>query len=224
MPSADALTAAIRTALDRTRRLLAGIGASSEFAAESHDQISALGFQRRADQLGTAVNRLDECRAQALAIAELLEAALAAAETARAGGGGGKPPGSPPLTAPPPAPSDFGSTGYPGGKAHRISWSDLHHVVNGDADNPEKGGHASGTGRPGKTEFPAGWSDEDISAALASAADRPSKVNPDLTGRNFIAEGTHRGVTVQAVVRPDGSIEAGWPVRGPGVKRNPRRR
>jgi hypothetical protein len=97
-------------------------------------------------------------------------------------------------------------------------------VVNGDDDNPEKGGHAFGTGRPGKTEFPEGWDDQDISEALAAVADRPSKVSPDLTGRNFITEGIHRGVTVQAVVRPDGSVEAGWPVKGPGVRRNPRRR
>jgi hypothetical protein len=97
-------------------------------------------------------------------------------------------------------------------------------VVNGDDDNPEKGGHAFGTGRPGKAEFPEGWDDQDISEALAAVADRPSKVSPDLTGRNFIAEGIHRGVTVQAVVRPDGSVEAGWPVKGPGVRRNPRRR
>ncbi|SDD14292.1 EndoU domain-containing protein [Glycomyces harbinensis] len=124
----------------------------------------------------------------------------------------------------PPEPPSFGSSGYPVGRPHRIGWSDLHHVVNGDDDNPEKGGHAFGTGRPGKSEFPEGWDDEDISEALAAVAERPSKVNPDLTGRNFIAEGIHRGVTVQAVVRPDGSIEAGWPVKGPGVKRNPRRR
>lgn len=227
MPSVDDLANAIRAAIDRNRDLLAGLGASREQATEFRDELGSLGFEARAARAAAVEDRLEETQVAAAQIAAKLESALAATEAARtgtAGGKGGTGGGAPPKptpSAPPPGPPDFGSIGYPISKPHRISWSDLYHVVNGDDNDIGKGGHAFGTGRPGKTEFPEGWDDGHIGEALAAVATRPSKVKADEFEANFIAEGIHRGITVKAVVRPDGSIEAGWPVKGPGVKRNP---
>ncbi|WP_425498874.1 EndoU domain-containing protein [Natronoglycomyces albus] len=78
-----------------------------------------------------------------------------------------------------------------------------------------------GTGRPGKTEFPASWDEEDIAQALRAVATSPAVTHERPRG-NWFADGQHRGVTIRAVVRSNGSIEAGWPLEGPGVKRNPR--
>lgn len=110
---------------------------------------------------------------------------------------------------------------YPLNSPHGISWSDLLHVCNGDPNKPDKpGGHLFGTGTPGKTEFPEGWEMDDIGPALSSVASNPNRAWMTSSG-NYFAEGVHNGVTIIAVVRPDGSIEAGWPVSGPGVETNP---
>jgi hypothetical protein len=105
VPSVDTLASAIRAALDQTRHLIAAIAASSESAAECRDQVTMLGVARSADQLGTTVDRIEEGQAQAQAMAERLEAALAAVEAARTGakGGGGR--GMPPTSRTPDAPS-----------------------------------------------------------------------------------------------------------------------
>ena len=110
--------------------------------------------------------------------------------------------------------------GYPYNRPHPISWSDLHHVCHGDPDDEEKGGHLHGTGRPDKTEFPPSWDDELVAKALTKVATHPAELD-ERGNSNWFATGTHDGVTVTAVVRPDGSIAAGWPDSGPGVRRNP---
>ncbi len=132
---------------------------------------------------------------------------------------GGPPPAGPGPTAPANPPTPPG-TGYPHHLPHPMSWSDLHHVCHGDPDSPDKGGHLHGTGRPGKTEFPAGWDDQRIRAALSSAATHPDSTVLRPNGV-WYATAVHDGVTVIAVVRPDGGISAGWPRSGPGVHRNP---
>jgi hypothetical protein len=112
------------------------------------------------------------------------------------------------------------SSGYPFNRPHPISWSDLHHICHGDPNDEGKGGHLHGTGRPGKTEFPPDWDDVKVSEALTSVASRPEFFD-ERANEVWFATGTHDGVTVTAVVRPDGSVAAGWPERGPGVHRNP---
>jgi EndoU nuclease-like protein len=94
------------------------------------------------------------------------------------------------------------------------------HILDGDAYG---GGHRHGTGRPGKTEFPASWSDEKILNSLLDVASRPDQP-PEHQKRKdrWLAQGTREDVEIVAVVTGDGDLWSGWPKGGPGVVRNPR--
>jgi hypothetical protein len=175
--------------------------------------------------MGVAVDRIEEGQAQAKAMVDRLEAALAAVEAAKAGaaGGSGGSGGGNGGSSPGPLPIDAarrGAPGYPHNRPHPISWSDRIHICYGDEDDETKGGHLAGIGRPGKTEFPPDWDEEAVVEALVAVATRPEVAYLQSSGK-WVVRGLHEGVTVDAVVRPDGSIEAGWPVSGPGVRRNP---
>jgi hypothetical protein len=222
LPSIDTLIAALRTNLDQVRDLITGIAASREQATDVRDQVGALGIQNSAAQAATTVDKLEEGQAQAAALSDKLEAALAAAEAARAGAGG-KSRGGSGGDAPTTAPRSQGTRGYPQNLAHPTSWSDLFHICHGDENNMQKGGHLAGTGRPGKTEFPPDWDVDDVLEALVAVATHPEKADRHNSG-NWAAKGVHRGVRLCVMVRPDGSIEAGWPESGPGVRTNPKPR
>ena len=94
------------------------------------------------------------------------------------------------------------------------------HILDGDSHG---GGHRHGTGRPGKTEFPANWSDEKITDALVDVARRPDQQPKHQESKNnWVARGTREDVEVVAVIADDGRIWSGWPkAGGPGVVKNP---
>jgi hypothetical protein len=106
--------------------------------------------------------------------------------------------------------------------AIRITPERIVHVLEGDKTG---GGHRSGTGKPGKTEFPAGWNDEKIIDSALDVARKPDKP-PVRQDRNdtWLCSGTRANVEVSVVVARSGEIVSGWPEEGgPGVVRNPRR-
>ncbi|MGV6847478.1 MAG: EndoU domain-containing protein [Marinibacterium sp.] len=91
------------------------------------------------------------------------------------------------------------------------------HILHGEGRG---GGHRYGTGIPGKTEFPANWSDDDILEAIRQVAgtgtvDRPAHRDGDL-----VIVGEVNGVTIEVVVQPNGEVRTGYPLSGPGVRRN----
>ncbi|WP_280471080.1 DUF2332 family protein, partial [Nocardia cyriacigeorgica] len=101
------------------------------------------------------------------------------------------------------------------------------HILDGDATG---GGHRAGTGKPGKTEFPPSWDDDQIIDLVWAIA--RSWTNATLreftdgrTGATHFwqLEHTHEGVHVVVRVALDGRILTAWPARGPGVVRNPSR-
>jgi hypothetical protein len=96
------------------------------------------------------------------------------------------------------------------------------HILDGDKTG---GGHRHGVGKPGKTEFPASWTDERVIASILDVARKPDNP-PTHQDRNdtWLCTGTRDSVKVWAVVEPSGDIVTGWPEEGgPGVVRNPRR-
>src|ERR1700722_850001 len=107
--------------------------------------------------------------------------------------------------------------------AIRITPKRSAHILDGDADG--KGGHRHGVGNPGKTEFPASWSDKKILDNVHDVARRPDQppIYQDWNSR-WLARGTRDDVEVVVVITGDARIWSGWPrPGGPGVVRNPRR-
>lgn len=101
-----------------------------------------------------------------------------------------------------------------------ISPERLRHILDGD---PTGGGHRHGTGKPGKTEFPASWDDGKVTDVLVDVARRPDQTpgHQDWNGR-WVTRGTRDDVEVAVVVAPDGRIWSGWPLPGgAGVIKNP---
>ena len=106
--------------------------------------------------------------------------------------------------------------------AIRITPERIVHVLEGDKTG---GGHRHGTGKPGKTEFPASWDDEKVIDNALDVARKPDKP-PVRQDRNdtWLCSGTRANVEVSVVVARSGEIVSGWPEEGgPGVVRNPRR-
>jgi hypothetical protein len=54
------------------------------------------------------------------------------------------------------------------------------HILDGDATG---GGHRHGTGKPGETEFPSSWTDDQIIWDVESVATKPDRQERTLSGR-----------------------------------------
>jgi len=91
------------------------------------------------------------------------------------------------------------------------------HILHSDDTG---GGHAPGTGRPGQSEFPRGWSDQRILTASLAVARAPEVLRRGRYGR-WVAEGMEDGVRIRVVVGADGYVFTSVPLSGPGVVRNP---
>ena len=107
--------------------------------------------------------------------------------------------------------------------AIRITPERSTHILDGEPD--DGGGHRHGTGKPGKTEFPASWPDEKILDKVLDAAQRPDSppVYQHWNDR-WLCVGTRDSVEVSAIVLCSGEVWTAWPEEGgPGVVRNPRK-
>jgi hypothetical protein len=105
----------------------------------------------------------------------------------------------------------------------RVSPERTTHILDGD-EKGSGGGHRHGTGRPGKTEFPASWDDEKIVANVLDVARRPD-LPPKHQERNdrWVVRGTRDDVEVVVVIERDGRIWTSWPTPdSPGVVKNPK--
>ena len=94
------------------------------------------------------------------------------------------------------------------------------HILDGEG---RSGGHRFGTGTPGKTEFPASWSDDDILDAIRQVAGTGTVIGPAHREGDLLISGEVNGVTIRVVVQPNGEVRTGYPVSGDGVIENPRR-
>jgi hypothetical protein len=104
----------------------------------------------------------------------------------------------------------------------RISPDRSTHILDGDAYG---GGHRHGTGKPGKTEFPASWGDQKVIDTALDIARKPDQppVRQERNSR-WVCIGTRDGVEVSVIVLPGGDVWTAWPEEGsPGVVRNPRK-
>lgn len=87
------------------------------------------------------------------------------------------------------------------------------HILDGDETG---GGHRAGTGEPGKSEFPAEWSDDRVVGEISDVATDPAS-DRQTQGNRTVSEGTRDGVRIRTV--DDGRrIITGYPTNLP---RNP---
>jgi hypothetical protein len=97
------------------------------------------------------------------------------------------------------------------------------HILDGDGPGTPGGGHRHGTGRPGKTEFPADWSDDKIVSTVQDVARNPGEAHWQDFNSRWRVSGDRDGLRLTAVVLLDGRIWAAWPEAGRGgVIQNPR--
>ena len=104
--------------------------------------------------------------------------------------------------------------------ALRVTPERATHILDGDKTG---GGHRNGTGKPGKTEFPASWDDRKVIDTILDVACRPDST-PGHQERNdrWIVRGTRDDVEIVAVIERDGRIWTAWPLPGgAGVIKNP---
>ncbi len=88
------------------------------------------------------------------------------------------------------------------------------HILDGEGRG---GGHRYGTGTPGKTEFPASWSDADILDAIREVAGTGTVDRQAHREGYLVIIGEVNGVTIKVVVQPNGEVRTGYPVSGEGV-------
>jgi RHS repeat-associated protein len=116
---------------------------------------------------------------------------------------------------------EFEPTGVPRAAAAADDLVDLttparrQHILEGDVTG---GGHRPGTGIPGKSEFPAGWSDDRIIHSISDIATDPAAVRTAGRGGRTIVTGTRDGVEIRVVLEADGTVVTGYPTN---VPRNP---
>jgi hypothetical protein len=126
----------------------------------------------------------------------------AAARSAWDAGGAGDHPGRPPLD------------------SMRVTPERARHILDGDSWG---GGHRHGTGRPLKTEFPAGWDDDKIIGHILDVARDPDDPPVFQANHRWRVHGQRDDVGITAIVQPDGRIWSAWPDAGSlGVVKNPK--
>jgi len=95
------------------------------------------------------------------------------------------------------------------------------HILDGDETG---GGHRAGTGKPGKSEFPAEMSDEEILNNISDVATDPNSTYSNATNGRTIVTGTRDGVDIKVVIEnPEKGerIVTGYPTNLP---RNPKKK
>ena len=113
-----------------------------------------------------------------------------------------------PMNADRPSPADI-----------RLTADRREHILDGDQTG---GGHRHGTGHPGKTEFPAGWTDARIAEAIVAVARAPDELPVRQNwNQRWRVRGMYDGVEIVAIVEPGGAVWTAWPREGsPGVVKN----
>jgi RHS repeat-associated protein len=92
-----------------------------------------------------------------------------------------------------------------------------HHVLDGDGPNAG-GGHRHGTGKPGKSEFPANWSDDKIKGEISDVATDPGSSRTTQPNGRIKVQGTRDGIDITVIVEPNskgGRIVTGFPTNTP---------
>ncbi|HKN51845.1 MAG TPA: EndoU domain-containing protein [Amycolatopsis sp.] len=85
------------------------------------------------------------------------------------------------------------------------------------------GGHAPSVGRRATSEFPPGWSNEQIIAVIKDVANDPGEARRRQYNGRWRCAGERYNVHVIVLVEENGQVHTAYPIAGPGVVRNPDR-
>lgn len=211
----------IHGVVDSANQVATSTGGVKSNGEELAANLENLDSEAAAGQVREALNKLEEGQTLLSQAIEKLNEAAATAQSAKgltSGGSATTPSATRPAT--------FTRTRVPSARYPYDSWRPLRdevltHVCEGDPADQTRGGHLYGIGRPGKTEFPRRWTRDTIAVALISVAADPRSHHKKRRRGRWFAKGTYRGVSITAVVTPDGEVAAGWPESGPGVRKNP---
>lgn len=101
-----------------------------------------------------------------------------------------------------------------------VSPSRRSHILDGEVrpNGTFGGGHRAGTGYPGKSEFPASWSDDQIMHYISDVATDPLSTTVRTQGRDVFVAGTRDRIDIEVLIR-NGEIWTAYPTN---VPRNPR--
>lgn len=90
------------------------------------------------------------------------------------------------------------------------------HILEGEVllGGRYSGGHRAGTGFPGKSEFPADWSDDQIMHHISDVATDPLSASRSGRGGDAFMSGTRDGVDIEVLLRND-EIWTGYPTNVP---------
>lgn len=201
--------------LGETSDLLSGLDAAAASAGEADTRSRQAEAIRLTGMIDGLLQAIEAARQSAVNVKDAVEKEHqeAVAWGSRSGGGGGP-------TPPPPQPANRWP-GYPTPAAVPLSWSDRMHILYGDELNPTSGGHLHGVNRPNKTEFPPDWDEDKIAREVTDVARRPDTATEQYGG-TWRVTGVRHGVAIRVYVRPNGTIKTGFPLDGPGVKKNPK--
>jgi len=90
------------------------------------------------------------------------------------------------------------------------------HILDGDATG---GGHRAGTGKPGKSEFPVNWTDDEVISRVEEVANDPHSSRRNGRLGRAVVSGTCHGVDIEVVIEANGTqIVTGYPTN---IRRNP---
>ncbi|MEV5538346.1 WXG100 family type VII secretion target [Saccharopolyspora shandongensis] len=112
---------------------------------------------------------------------------------------------------------------HPSPAATHITAERATHILDGDPPPGRGGGHMHGIGKPGKTEFPPGWDGPRILGHVQDIARNPDQP-PEKKRDRWEIYGSRDGVRIKVVLEADGEVVTAYPVSGPGVHENPRRK
>lgn len=217
----DELIEQINADLLRMRQLKQAVLSTADASRELAENFSQLSAARHASLLTQVSGRAAEVVSQFDSVAMKLEQALAMVNQATgASGTTTSTPTEPPPTKQPTAwrsSPDLARASDKMTNLGKVSAMRRIHILDGDKNG---GGHAYGTGRPGKTEFPKSWDDDKVIRHTTDVARRPDETPILQANGRWSCMGTREQVNMRTIVDSDGGVRTAHPIDGPGVHRN----
>lgn len=226
MASIDELIALIDADIARVEAQDSAVAATREHGNELAEQFAAMSSYGDSERTAEVADHLGEVQELSHAVKAKLEEARSSALALRETGSVAPMGSSAPVqqaratgwdSTPDLAKAKAGMT-----RLGEVTMNRRIHILDGDPVNENSGGHAFGTGRPGKSEFPESWDDDKIIDHTVDVANRPGEAPELQANGRWRCHGTREQVNMRVILDSDGSVRTSHPISGTGVHHNPR--